>query len=137
MDTIQALRGLQMINSRWRCLICFPNHSRALMGLTYDRLGPEVNRGVERLLAPWFGTQLVPKALLKFDGIVPKLQAGAKVADVGCGAGVALIEMAKAYPRSEFHGYDIAKIPLASASEHAQQGYDAAGPCDEGDSQGY
>jgi ubiquinone/menaquinone biosynthesis C-methylase UbiE len=29
--------------------------------------------------------------------------------------------MAKAYPRSDFHGYDIAKIPLARASENAQQ----------------
>ena len=50
-----------------------------------------------------------------------KLRGGAKVADVGCGAGVALIEMAKAYPRSDFHGYDIAKIPLARASENAKQ----------------
>ena len=32
-----------------------------------------------------------------------------------------MIEMAKAYPRSDFHGYDIAKIPLARASENAQQ----------------
>src|SRR5713101_7795642 len=88
------------------------------MGLTYDQLGPEVNRGVERLLAPWFRTQLVPIALPKLDGVVAKLQAGAKVADVGCGAGVALIEMAKAYPRSVFHGYDIAKIPLARAAEN-------------------
>ena len=48
-----------------------------------------MNRGVERLLAPWFRTQLVPIALPKLDGIVPKLEAGAKVADVGCGAGVA------------------------------------------------
>ena len=98
-----------------------PESFKSGMGLTYDQLGPEVNRGVERLLAPWFRTQLVPGALPKLDGIVPKLQAGAKVADVGCGAGVALIEMAKAYPRSDFHGYDIAKIPLARASESAQQ----------------
>ncbi len=61
------------------------------------------------------------RALPKLDGVVGKLQTGAKVADIGCGAGVALIEMAKAYPRSHFHGYDIAKIPLARASENARQ----------------
>jgi 2-polyprenyl-3-methyl-5-hydroxy-6-metoxy-1,4-benzoquinol methylase len=77
--------------------------------------------GSQRLLAPWFRTQLVPSALPKLDGVVGKLQAGAKVADVGCGSGVALIEMAKAYPRSNFHGYDIAKIALARASENAKQ----------------
>ena len=98
-----------------------PESFKTGRGLTYDQLGPEVNRGIERLLAPWFRTQLVPNALPKLDGVAAKLQAGAKVADVGCGAGVALIEMAKAYPRSKFHGYDIAKIPLARASENAQQ----------------
>jgi len=89
------------------------------IGLTYDALGPEVNRGVERLLAPWFRTQLVPVALPKLDGVVAKLEAGAKVADIGCGSGVALIEMAKAYPRSQFDGYDIAHVALARARANA------------------
>jgi 2-polyprenyl-3-methyl-5-hydroxy-6-metoxy-1,4-benzoquinol methylase len=89
------------------------------VGLNYDALGPEVNRGVERLLAPWFRSQLVPVALPKLDGVVAKLQAGAKIADIGCGSGVALIEMAKAYPRSQFDGYDIAKIALARAQTNA------------------
>lgn len=95
-----------------------PESFKSGIGLTYDALGPEVNRGIERLLAPWFRTQLVPVALPKLDGVVDKLGAGAKVADIGCGSGVALIEMAKAYPRSVFHGYDIAKIPLARAAEN-------------------
>jgi 2-polyprenyl-3-methyl-5-hydroxy-6-metoxy-1,4-benzoquinol methylase len=98
-----------------------PESFKSGIGLTYDQLGAEVNRGVERLLAPWFRTQLVPTALPKLDGVVAKLQTGAKIADVGCGAGVALIEMAKAYPRSDFHGYDIAKIPLSKALENANQ----------------
>jgi 2-polyprenyl-3-methyl-5-hydroxy-6-metoxy-1,4-benzoquinol methylase len=97
-----------------------PDSFKSGVGLTYDQMGPEVNRGVERLLAPWFRTQLVPSALPKLDGVVAKLQAGAKVADIGCGSGIALIEMARAYPRSQFHGYDIAKIPLARAAENAK-----------------
>ena len=98
-----------------------PESFKSGMGLTYDQLGPEVNRGVERLLAPWFRTQLVPSALPKLDGVVAKLQKGGKVADVGCGSGVALIEMAKAYPRSDFNGYDIAKIAIARAVENAKE----------------
>jgi 2-polyprenyl-3-methyl-5-hydroxy-6-metoxy-1,4-benzoquinol methylase len=98
-----------------------PESFKSGKGLTYDQLGPEVNRGVERLLAPWFRTQLVPNALPKLDGVVGKLQAGARVADIGCGSGIALIEMAKAYPRSDFHGYDIAQIALARARENATQ----------------
>jgi len=98
-----------------------PESFKSGRGLTYDQMGAEVNRGVERLLAPWFRTQLVPSALPKLDGVVAKLEKGAKVADIGCGSGVALVEMAKAYPRSEFHGYDIAKIPLARAAEQAKE----------------
>jgi 2-polyprenyl-3-methyl-5-hydroxy-6-metoxy-1,4-benzoquinol methylase len=98
-----------------------PEAFKSGIGLSYDALGAEVNRGVERLLAPWFRTQLVPVAIPRLDGVAAKLAAGAKAADIGCGAGVALIEMAKAYPRSNFHGYDIAKIPLARAIANARQ----------------
>ena len=113
--------GFCALPQQMAVLNLLPESFKSGKGLTYDQLGPEVNRGVERLLAPWFRTQLVPSALPRLDGVVGKLQAGAKVADVGCGSGVALIEMAKAFPRSTFHGYDIAKIPLARASENAQQ----------------
>ena len=85
------------------------------IGLPYDAFGPQGARGVEGMLAPWFRTMLVPMALPRLDGVVPRLAAGAKVADVGCGTGIALIEMAKAYPRSVFHGYDISKHALAHA----------------------
>ncbi len=62
-----------------------PESFRSGLGLPYDALGPEGARGVERLLAPWYRTQLVPVALPKLDGVVSKLESGAKVADVGCG----------------------------------------------------
>jgi 2-polyprenyl-3-methyl-5-hydroxy-6-metoxy-1,4-benzoquinol methylase len=49
---------------------------------------------------------------------VPKLEAGIKVADLGCGAGIALIEMARAFPNSEFHGYDLSRNAIARAREN-------------------
>lgn len=113
--------GFCSLPQQMAVLNLLPESFRTGRGLSYDQLGPEVNRGVERLLAPWFRTQLVPVALPKLDGVVAKLDRGAKVADVGCGSGIALIEMAKAYPRSDFHGYDIAKIPLGRARENAKQ----------------
>ena len=73
------------------------------------------------MLAPWFRTMLVPIALPRLDGVVAKLEAGAKVADIGCGTGVALIEMAKAYPRSQFHGYDISVHALAHAAVNRRE----------------
>jgi hypothetical protein len=40
------------------------------------------------------------------DGVVAKLEHGAKVADVGCGHGWSTVMMAKAFPNSQFIGYD-------------------------------
>jgi SAM-dependent methyltransferase len=44
-----------------------------------------------------------------------RLTAGATVADIGCGMGVALQVLAEAYPSSTFHGYDVSKHALSEA----------------------
>jgi 2-polyprenyl-3-methyl-5-hydroxy-6-metoxy-1,4-benzoquinol methylase len=90
------------------------------IGLPYDAFGPEGARGVEGMLAPWYRTMLVPIVLPQLDGVTPKLEHGATAADIGCGTGVALIEMAKAYPRSRFHGYEISVHALAAAEANAR-----------------
>jgi hypothetical protein len=95
-----------------------PEAFRSGRGLPYDALGPEGARGIERGIAPWFRALLVPFALPRVAGVVERLRDGVSVADVGCGAGVALLEMAKAFPRSEFHGYDISQHALARAEEN-------------------
>jgi 2-polyprenyl-3-methyl-5-hydroxy-6-metoxy-1,4-benzoquinol methylase len=88
---------------------------RSGRGLPYDAMGPEGAAGVERGLAPWFRALLVPFVLPQLPGVVEALRDGAEAADVGCGAGVALLEMAKAFPRSRFRGFDISEHALARA----------------------
>jgi SAM-dependent methyltransferase len=89
---------------------------RTGVGLSYQDLGPNAAHRTERMLGPWVRQALVPMIIPALDGIDEKLRAGARVADIGCGAGVALLAMAEAYPESEFHGYD----PSAHAIERAQ-----------------
>jgi 2-polyprenyl-3-methyl-5-hydroxy-6-metoxy-1,4-benzoquinol methylase len=91
---------------------------RTGLGLPYDAFGDEGARGTERGLAPWYRHSLVGQALPKLDGVVGKLERGARAADVGCGAGAALIEMAKAFPRSEFHGYELSRHALERAAQN-------------------
>jgi SAM-dependent methyltransferase len=55
------------------------------------------------------------------DGVLPRLEAGATVADVGCGVGFSTLMMAKAFPRSTFVGYDFHEPSIAKARQHAQQ----------------
>jgi ubiquinone/menaquinone biosynthesis C-methylase UbiE len=57
-------------------------------------------------------------AIPSLDGVVPKLEAGAKVADVGCGAGGRLIALAERYPNSQFHGYDISSVAIELANKN-------------------
>ena len=98
---------------------------RTGVGHDYDSHGPEGAVGIERSFEPWNRTFLVPVVLPALDGVVAKLEAGATVADVGCGAGGALIMMAEAFPASTFHGYDISQYALARAEEKkAEAGVD-------------
>jgi len=113
-----AAGGFCALPQQMAVLDRLPEAFRTGIGLPYDAFGPEGAVGVERLLAPWFRTQLVPVALPALEGVVPKLERGGMVADVGCGAGVALIKMAAAYPCSEFHGYEISRHALARAEEN-------------------
>ena len=94
-----------------------PEAFRSGRGLDYDALGTEGAVGVERGFAPWFRSLLVPMAIPRLPGVEDLLREGTAVADVGCGAGVALVEMARAFPKSEFHGYDISQHALTRA-EH-------------------
>lgn len=75
-------------------------------GLTYDDLGPSAAHNVERMLGPWTRLALVPRILPCLDGVAERLTAGATLADVGCGAGVATLALAAAFPESTFDGFD-------------------------------
>ncbi|MFO1305724.1 MAG: class I SAM-dependent methyltransferase [Burkholderiales bacterium] len=67
---------------------------------------PCLFHGTERFFRPGYRANLVSSWLPALDGVVDKLERGAKVADVGCGHGASTIVMAKAYPKSRFHGFD-------------------------------
>ena len=89
---------------------------RSGIGLPYDRLGPSGAHRTERMLGPWARLALVPRILPALDGVVEALERGVKVADVGCGSGVALTAMAEAFPKSTFHGYDLSRHALLRAN---------------------
>lgn len=59
--------------------------------------------------------------ILPLTGLADRLKAGIDVADVGCGTGHAVNLMAKAFPKSRFHGYDISREGIASARAEAKK----------------
>jgi ubiquinone/menaquinone biosynthesis C-methylase UbiE len=64
---------------------------------------------------------LVGSWLPSLDGVVAKLQAGASVADVGCGHGVSTLLVARAYPASTFVGFDYHEGSIQTARRAAEK----------------
>ena len=62
---------------------------------------------------------LVPQGYLPLDGVVERLEQGAKVADIGCGHGHSTVLMAEAFPNSTFLGIDAHEGSIAAAIDHA------------------
>ena len=75
--------------------------------------------GVERFFRPGYRAHLVAEWLPALDGVVEKLERGAKVADVGCGHGASTLLMAQAFPNSEFVGIDFHDGSIAHAGKQA------------------
>jgi len=76
---------------------------------------------VGRFFRPGYHNNLVANWLPALDGVVDKLQRGARVADVGCGHGWSTAIMAKAFPNSEFVGYDFHPGSIEQARLHAAE----------------
>jgi SAM-dependent methyltransferase len=75
--------------------------------------------GTERFFRPGYRAHLVAEWLPALDGVVPKLEAGAVVADVGCGHGASTVILAQAYPASRFFGFDYHAPSIATATQRA------------------
>ena len=77
--------------------------------------------GTEKFFRPGYRANLTSAWLPALDGVVAKLEAGAKVADVGCGHGASTVVMAQQYPKTRFFGFDFHAPSVATATERARE----------------
>ena len=91
---------------------------RSGAGMGWFEHEESVFHGCEKFFRPGYAANLINSWIPSLDGVNEKLARGAKVADVGCGKGASTILMAKAFPQSEFHGFDYhdKSIELARAA---------------------
>jgi SAM-dependent methyltransferase len=78
-------------------------------------------RGTERFFRPGYNANLVSSWLPALEGVIQKLERGATVADVGCGHGSSTIVMARAFPRSQFIGFDYHAESIEAARNGAAE----------------
>jgi len=87
----------------------FPAVERAFReggGVAQDEYDPKVWEGMERFSAGWIENLLLAEWLPAVPHVREKLERGARLGDVGCGSGRAIVKLAREYPRSTFVGYD-------------------------------
>ena len=106
-----------MMNAQPRIADAFSNGS----GMHWGEHDPDLFVGTEKFFRPGYTAHLVDSWIPALTGAQAKLEAGAKVADIGCGHGASVILMAKAYPKSSFFGFDSHPASIAAARERAQK----------------
>jgi 2-polyprenyl-3-methyl-5-hydroxy-6-metoxy-1,4-benzoquinol methylase len=77
--------------------------------------------GCERFFRPNYLAHLLSEWIPSLEGVEAKLLTGARVADVGCGHGASTILMAKAFPNSQFFGFDYHAESIQRARDVAEQ----------------
>ena len=88
-------------------------------GVGWHEHDADVFLGCEQFFRPGYAAHLVPEWLPALDGVVDKLRAGARVADVGCGLGASTVLMAREYPASRFTGSDYHAGSIETARKRA------------------
>ena len=67
-----------------------------------------------------YSSTLIDGTLPIVPGLVERLEGGITAADIGCGHGIVLNLMARAYPNSRFAGYDLSEEAIAAARTQAE-----------------
>ena len=89
-------------------------------GVPYSAYQPDFTGLMDRRSRPRFDELLLSAYLGKPEGVVARLEAGVRVADVGCGSGHCVALMARRFPKSTFIGYDISEEGIAEARAAAR-----------------
>src|SRR3954454_14215546 len=75
-------------------------------GMGWHEHADGVFHGCEKFFRPGYAANLVPSWIPALTDVKEKLEAGARVADVGCGKAASTLIMTKTFPNSHFFGFD-------------------------------
>jgi len=93
---------------------------RSGAGMGWHEHDDGVFHGCEKFFRPGYAANLVNTWIPSLQDVQTKLEAGARVADVGCGKGASTLLMAKAFPNSQFFGFDYHDKSVEAARESAR-----------------
>src|SRR5271169_1678765 len=94
---------------------------RSGAGMGWHEHDDGVFHGCEKFFRPGYAANLVSSWIPALEDVSRKLEAGARVADVGCGKGASTILLAKAFPKSTLFGFDYHDKSIEAARESAKR----------------
>lgn len=101
-------------------------------GVPWSEHSGRLHCGVAAFYRNAYRASLVTEWLPALEGVIAKLEAGARVADVGCGYGHSTSLMAEAFPRSRFFGFDTHAASIAEARRAGTATFEVASATDYG-----
>jgi SAM-dependent methyltransferase len=110
-----------VVEALFHALARTEDNFRTGKGMEWGEHHPCLFHGTERFFRAGYNANLLGSWLPALEGVVPKLERGGRVADVGCGHGASTILMAKAFPKSQFIGYDYHPASIEVARERAAE----------------
>ena len=90
-------------------------------GMGWHEHADGVFHGCEKFFRPGYAANLVSSWIPALSDVQKKLEAGARVADIGCGIGASTLLMAQAFPNSRFFGFDYHDKSIEAARESAKR----------------
>jgi 2-polyprenyl-3-methyl-5-hydroxy-6-metoxy-1,4-benzoquinol methylase len=121
-DSPTAMAGaFEVVAALWRDEPKIAEAFRGGHGIPWGEHSECLFRGTERFFRSGYNAHLVTSWLPALDGLVERLEKGARVADVGCGHGASTVTMARAFPKSTFVGFDNHAPSIARAAEAADK----------------
>ena len=90
-------------------------------GMGWHEHNEGVFHGCEKFFRPGYAANLMASWIPSLKDVQAKLEAGARVADVGCGKGASTLLMAQAFPKSQFFGFDYHDKSIEGARASAQR----------------
>lgn len=105
----------------WRNLDLLTDSFRHGGGVPQERFGHEWLCGFQRFSRTAFVNYLCQDWIPAMPEIDARLRAGGSVADVGCGNGIALIQIAQGYPTARLVGFDLHAPAIEAARANAAE----------------